>query len=133
MKACNPVVMKPLQKDLIGYLKLFDGSTTEQLRMACLKDLEWYHPFNRTEHFYQDWIRRTIDLMIGEFEARSLNMQHSESWYMARIWTIIDRVFADVEDLEAVRGKSSSIATATRKTHGRVIASMVKMKERRWG
>jgi hypothetical protein len=40
---------------------------------------------------------------IAEFEAKSLNLQHSESWYMARIWTMIDRVFADVEDLEAVR------------------------------
>ncbi|KAI8574974.1 hypothetical protein K450DRAFT_276039 [Umbelopsis ramanniana AG] len=63
-----------------------------------------YRPYNRTEHCHQDWIRRTIDLMIAEFEARSLNLQHSESWYMARLWTMIDRVFADVEDLEADEG-----------------------------
>jgi hypothetical protein len=41
---------------------------------------------------------------IGEFEARSLlSTQHSEGWYMARIWTIIDKVFADVEALETAR------------------------------
>ncbi|KAI8575045.1 hypothetical protein K450DRAFT_275975 [Umbelopsis ramanniana AG] len=133
MKACNRVIMEPLQKDVIAYLKLFNCTTTEQLRMACLKNLEWYQPFNRKEHFYQDWIRRTIDMMIAEFEAGSLNSQHSESWYMARIWTMIDRVFADVEDLETVRGESSSIATSTRKNQDRVIASMVKMKRKAMG
>jgi hypothetical protein len=40
---------------------------------------------------------------IAEFEARSLSLQHTESWYMAKIWTMIDRVIADVDDLEAVR------------------------------
>ena len=28
---------------------------------------------------------------IAEFEARSLSLQHFESWYMARIWTIITK------------------------------------------
>jgi len=40
---------------------------------------------------------------IAEFEAESLKEQHHENWYMIRIWSLIDRIFADVEGLEAVR------------------------------
>jgi hypothetical protein len=40
---------------------------------------------------------------IAEFEAGSLNVQHQENWYMVRIWSLIDRIYADVEGLEAVR------------------------------
>ncbi|CAO3689690.1 unnamed protein product [Umbelopsis vinacea] len=129
IKDYNPIVLEDLPKHLVDFLTLFDCHTTEELRKACLDNEEWYYPFNRTTHFYHDWMRRTIDLMIAEFEAGSLKVQHHENWYLVKIWSLIDRTFADVDGLEAVR-RISSIATASRNNQDRVISSMVKMKRK---
>ncbi|KAG2175249.1 hypothetical protein INT44_007737 [Umbelopsis vinacea] len=124
IKEYNAVVMDTLPKDLVDYLLLFDCRTSEELRKACFENQKWYYPFNRTEHFYHDWIRRTVDMLIAEFESGSLKKEHHENWYMIRIWSLIDRMFSDVEDLEAVRGESTSIASSTRKNQDRVVPSM---------
>ncbi|GAB5590549.1 hypothetical protein Unana1_05449 [Umbelopsis nana] len=111
IKDYNPVVMEKSPQDLVDYLMLFDCRTTEELRKACLENQKW----------------------IAEFEAGSLKVQHHENWYMVRIWSLIDRIFADVDGLEAVRGESTRIATASRKNQDRVIPSMVKMKRKAMG
>ncbi|KAG2171903.1 hypothetical protein INT44_006693 [Umbelopsis vinacea] len=117
--------MDILPNDVVDYLRLFQCTSSQALRKVCLENQAWYYPFDGTEHFYHDWIRRTIDMLsvklpliylmvfnadqcwfeisIVEFESGSLKIQHYESWYMVRIWSMIDRIFADVEGLEAVR------------------------------
>ncbi|KAI9281400.1 hypothetical protein BC943DRAFT_310244 [Umbelopsis sp. AD052] len=133
IKEYNAVVMDTLPKDLVDYLLLFGCRTSEELRKACFENQKWYYPFNRTEHFYHDWIRRTVDMLIVEFESGSLKKEHDENWYMIRIWSLIDRIFSDVEDLEAVRGQSTSIAASSRKNQDRVVPSMVKIKRKAMG
>ncbi|KAI9276482.1 hypothetical protein BC943DRAFT_364319 [Umbelopsis sp. AD052] len=94
---------------------------------------ERYFPFDKEQNFHKDWIRRSIDTLIPEFEAGILNVQHLESWYMLRVWSMIDRVYLDVAVIESVRSESGSIATATRKNKDRVIPSMVKLKQKAMG
>lgn len=45
----------------------------------------------------------TFSNRIEEFEAGTLKHQHHENWYLARIWSLMDRVYNDVEGLETVR------------------------------
>ncbi|KAH8547513.1 hypothetical protein BGW37DRAFT_524296 [Umbelopsis sp. PMI_123] len=129
IKDYNPVVMESLPQDLVDYLMLFDCRTTEEFLKACFEN----------QHGTILSTGPNISIMIGfegqiaEFEAGCLKVQHHENWYMVRIWSLIDRLFADIEDLEAVRGESGSIATAMRKNQDRVIPSMIKMKRKAMG
>jgi hypothetical protein len=72
--------------------------------------------------------------VIQEYEAGSLKKNHNEQWYNMHLWCpIVDRCFADIKDMEPIRGESCSVASGLRKNAERTISGTEKMKRRMIG
>ncbi|GAB5592899.1 hypothetical protein Unana1_07799 [Umbelopsis nana] len=103
LKSFNPVRFQPLPDDLVNFLLQFGKNTTRDLRQACAENCQWYAALDREQHFHYDWIRRSVDTLIAEYESGNLEVQQNENWYMGRIWTIVNRVFDDLDGLQTIR------------------------------
>jgi hypothetical protein len=130
----DPIVLPQAPLDVSEYLKNFKQSTTEELRKALFSNVDWCANFDRKKDFHRDWVRKSIDLFIGEYEAAHFNRKDNlEAWNMLRVWSVIDRIFDDIDGLITVRGESPSIASSSRKNEGRFLPSTTKIQRKQMG
>ncbi|GES83206.1 hypothetical protein GLOIN_2v1741550 [Rhizophagus clarus] len=125
--------MPEMPKDLLTYLNSFRVSNIPDLRNAILKSQQWDSPYNRQTHFDHDWIRNTMYNLLHEYESGSLEKDHLELWLLIHIWSFIDRVFGNVDGVEATRSESSSRASSNRKNRNRTVSAIVSMKRKIMG
>jgi hypothetical protein len=130
----DPIVLPQVPLDVSEYLKSFKHSTTKELRQALFSNVDWCANFDRKEDFHRDWVRKSIDMFIGEYEAAHFNKKDNlEAWNMLRVWSIIDRIFDDIDGLITVRGESPSLASSSRKNERRILPSAMKIQRKQMG
>ncbi|RUS28786.1 hypothetical protein BC938DRAFT_481449 [Jimgerdemannia flammicorona] len=89
--------------DLLKYLNSFDVKTTSELRERVFRPEEMDRNFFRAKDFDRDWIRNTIYNLLQEYEADTLSSDHLELWFLIHIWGFIDKIFSNIEGMEAGR------------------------------
>lgn len=122
-----------LPTDLKEFLKEFKLNDQQKIREALWKKRDFDLPFDQKASFDKDWVRNVVYNILLEIECCQLSQDHLESWYMSRIWSDFDRCFANVDDINVIRGESSSIASGVRKNENRLSASTNTMKRQIMG
>ncbi|KAG9297727.1 hypothetical protein G9A89_011242 [Geosiphon pyriformis] len=112
-----------MPQNLLNYLMTYAKSTVRELRCALRQPIglvddnflrEIYHDF--------DWLQLAMHSLVREYEIGSLKEDHHEQWYNLHLWgPIVDQCFADVMNMEAVRGESCSVASGLRKNANRTV------------
>ncbi|CAG8624076.1 15273_t:CDS:2, partial [Racocetra fulgida] len=64
---------------------------------------------------------------LQEYESNTLSSNHLELWYLVHVWSFIDKVFNDIEELEIVSLSSS------RKNRDRAVSAVIDMKRKMIG
>ncbi|CAG8753049.1 16775_t:CDS:2, partial [Gigaspora rosea] len=121
--------------DLFDYLKTFAKDTLHELRHAIDQPIKVIQGnFNPKIHHNYDWIRYVMHTIVQEYEVGSLRKNHLEQWYNMHLWcAIVDRCFADIDDLNLIRGESCSVASGIRKNVNRTMPGVDKMKRQKVG
>ncbi|CAG8626910.1 12729_t:CDS:2, partial [Funneliformis mosseae] len=81
--------------------------------------------FIRTKHFDFDWIKNSVHNLLLEYESGTLQRKHLEQWYNIHVWSLIDKSFNELEEVDVSRGESCSLASSKRKNSKRVIQGLV--------
>ncbi|KAG2217534.1 hypothetical protein INT45_009959, partial [Circinella minor] len=72
--------------------------SSAQVRHFINRLQPWDANFDRKESHDMDWIRHSYYTMVRELERGGIDDDNnSETWLLAHIWTIVDRVFDDVQ------------------------------------
>ncbi|OBZ86074.1 hypothetical protein A0J61_05876 [Choanephora cucurbitarum] len=138
----------------LNYLNLYkQAKTTAEVRQMLLLKQSWDENFDRKASHDLDWIRHSYYTLLvkmpsniysyalkekGKNRARELergnldSADNSETWLLAHIWTIVDRVFDDIE-VDVVRGESASLASSIRKNKNRVPKGREKLERKKMG
>ncbi|CAG8812098.1 18511_t:CDS:10, partial [Gigaspora margarita] len=121
--------------DLFDYLRTFAKDTLHELRHAIDQPIKVIQGnFNPKKHHDYDWIRYVMHTIVQEYEVGSLRKNHLEQWYNMHLWcAIVDRCFADVDDLNLIHGESCSVASGIRKNVNRTIPGVDKMERQKVG
>ncbi|KAF0436850.1 hypothetical protein F8M41_004651 [Gigaspora margarita] len=121
--------------DLFDYLMTFAKDTLHELRHAIDQPIKVIQGnFNPKKHHDYDWIRYVMHTIVQEYEVGSLRKNHLEQWYNMHLWcAIVDRCFADVDDLNLIRGESCSVASGIRKNVNRTMPEVDKMERQKVG
>ncbi|CAG8684505.1 15583_t:CDS:2, partial [Funneliformis mosseae] len=115
--------------DLLRYLNSFRKYNTRDLRKAVFETQSWNMPFNRDTHFDFDWVQNSIYNLLREYEAKNLERDHLELWYLIHIWCFIDRCFECIDGVEA----SCSVASSARRNMNRMVSAIVSIKRKVMG
>ncbi|CAG8541521.1 8303_t:CDS:2, partial [Ambispora gerdemannii] len=70
---------------------------------------------------------------LQEYESNALVSTHLELWFLVHVWNLTDKIFNDIEGMEAVRGESCSLSSSARKNRERTAAAVVDMKRKIFG
>ncbi|CAJ0641965.1 12991_t:CDS:2 [Entrophospora sp. SA101] len=89
--------------------------------------------FERSRHFDHDWIKNAAYNLLREYENESFAKNHLEAWYTIHLWSFIDKVFEDLNEVEIIRGESSSIASAERKNTHRTVPAVESLRRKSMG
>ncbi|KAI8336859.1 hypothetical protein EDC96DRAFT_450383 [Choanephora cucurbitarum] len=118
----------------LNYLNLYkQAKTTAEVRQMLLLKQSWDEKFDRKASHDLDWIRHSYYTLARELERGNLDSaDNSETWLLAHIWTIVDRVFDDLE-VDVVRGESASLASSIRKNKNRIPKGREKLERKKMG
>ena len=97
--------------ELLKYLGSFRKKTTEDLRIVLEARQNWEgRNFIRTKHFDFDWIKNSVHNLLLEYESGTLQRKHLEQWYNIHVWSLIDKSFNELEEVDVSRGESCNVA-----------------------
>lgn len=105
MKLKSPVqFITRIPEELATYINNFNCNNVKDLRSELLKPHQWENEYNINTHHDLDWVKHTIHSFVRLYESGNLKIVHKESWYNARMWSLIDiTIFDDVGSLQAVQ------------------------------
>lgn len=104
MKIKNPIqFISPIPKELATYINAFNLTNVKDIRAELLKVQDWEINYSIDKDHDLDWAKHTIHSFVRLYESGNLKTIHKESWYNARVWSLIDTIFDDLESLQVVR------------------------------
>ncbi|KAI7854616.1 hypothetical protein BDC45DRAFT_440229 [Circinella umbellata] len=134
IKSSKSKKMPAIDDKVLKYLDEYkELKSSAQVRHFINRLQPWDANFDRKESHDMDWIRHSYYTMVRELERGGIDDDNnSETWLLAHIWTIVDRVFDDVQ-LDVVRGENSSHASSSRKNKERVPQGDEKLQKKKMG
>ncbi|KAG1048225.1 hypothetical protein G6F43_009372 [Rhizopus delemar] len=121
----KPMPMMPMP--LRNYIASFNKKNTNEIRDVIDTRQPWQINYDIKDYGDYDWVRSSVYNMLREYEAGSFDHSHHETWYLMHVWRFVDCAFDNVPEAEAVRGETSSLASAARKNKDRVIQDRKKI------
>ncbi|KAI8065806.1 hypothetical protein BC940DRAFT_303641 [Gongronella butleri] len=119
IRTSNIKPLPPMPTALRDYIATFNKTTAKEIRETLDTRQPWQLNYDLKEHGDYDWARNSVYNMVRVYESGALDRPHHETWYLAQIWRFVDSAFDNVPEVEAVRGESSSYASADRKNKQR--------------
>ncbi|KAH8547507.1 hypothetical protein BGW37DRAFT_547962, partial [Umbelopsis sp. PMI_123] len=89
--------------------------------------------YDKKESFDKDCVRNVIHSILIEIGCCQLSQEHLESWYISHIWSVLDRFFGDLDQVDIIRGQTTSIASSVRKNENRLVVSTTSIRRRMIG
>ncbi|RUS26582.1 hypothetical protein BC938DRAFT_470568 [Jimgerdemannia flammicorona] len=110
-----------LPDDLLKHMMTFAKGTIQELRKQLQQPIDAIGDnFIREIHYDLDWLQYAMYTLVREYESGALKVNHHEQWYNIHLWgPIVDQCFANILDMEGVRGESCSVASGIRKNINR--------------
>lgn len=104
IKIKNPIqFIIPIPKKFTTYINAFNRTHVKDLRAELLKAQDWEINYSIDKDHDLDWAKHTILSFVRLYESGNLKTVHNESWYNARVWSLIDTIFDDLKSLQVVR------------------------------
>ncbi|CAJ0839585.1 7469_t:CDS:2, partial [Entrophospora sp. SA101] len=92
-----------LTEIILEYLNSFRTNNTKDLRKNIFKKELWDDSYDIKKYIDVDWVRNSVYNLLLEYENNSLDKHHLEMWYNLHVWSMMDKAFENLENVEAVR------------------------------